>query len=58
MNEYKVSSIQGTEDGYTVWHNGKKVAEKLSLKEAGELLDKLCYEEADVCSNFSPSLWR
>ena len=58
MNENKASSIQGTENGYTVWYDGNKVAEGLSLEEAGRLLDKLCYEEADVCSNFSPSLWR
>lgn len=45
MNDGKAASIQGTENGYTVWYDGKKVAEGLSLEEAGELLDELCYRE-------------
>ena len=58
MSEGKATYYKWEDGGYSVWHDGQKVAEKLSLDEAGELLDKLCYEEADVCSNFSPSLWR
>lgn len=58
MSEGKSTYYKKENDGYSVWQDGQKVAEKLSLEEAGELLDELCYEEADVCSNFSPSLWR
>ncbi len=45
MNDGKAGSIQGTDSGYIVLYDGKKVAEGLSLEEAGELLDELCYRE-------------
>ena len=47
MNEDKPSGIQGTDNGYIVWYDGRIVAEGLSLEEAGKVLDELCYGEAN-----------
>ena len=39
----KGSCIERSENGYTVWYDGKQVAEVKSLGAAGRLLDELCY---------------
>ena len=44
-NEDKATYYKLEDGGYSVWHDGQKVAEKLSLEEAGELLDALWHRE-------------
>ena len=46
-NEDKATYLKWEYGGYSVWFNGQKVADKLSLEEAGELLDMLCYREGE-----------
>ena len=44
----KGSCIERSGKCYTVWFDGKKVGEGMTLGAAGRLLDKLCYEEGEA----------
>ena len=43
MNEDKASYYKQTEDGYSVFFDGREVAKGLTPEEAGQLLDDLSY---------------
>lgn len=47
VESVKACGIQRDGCGYTVWYDGRVVAEGLSLEKAGRLLDGLCYDKEE-----------